>query len=288
MYRRRRRAVCRIVVVLLVVLAAAPAALADAYEGFDYAVGPQRNRPLPELWGSTWDGGSGFVNGNEGMTPAGWTSAFQASIGAGSLADPTGTLAGTGNHLVTGTGPHRRLAHTIGEPGTELWVGWLQRQNQNSSGFAFHGLNFLLPTGPNSATATYFIGEPGSGPGDGTYVIGRAGDDANVVSSGVPAVANQTAFLVARFQFREGNDLATLYVNPTPGVLPTGGVTYSGLDQPVLNPPLGFSTGAVAPASFAFDELRVGDSYFEVAPAVPEPAAAAAAVLMLLAARRRR
>jgi hypothetical protein len=116
-------------------------------------------------------------------------------------------------------------------------------------------------------------------------VIGRAG----VVSSGVPAVANQTAFLVAHFQFREGNDLATLYVNPTPGVLPTGGVTYSGRDQPVVNPAPGFTAFSVQPATFAFDELRVGDSYFEVAPAVPEPApvAAAGVALILLAGRRR-
>ena len=48
MSRHRRRAVYRVVAVLLVVLAAAPAALADAYDGFDYAVGPQRRRPLPD------------------------------------------------------------------------------------------------------------------------------------------------------------------------------------------------------------------------------------------------
>jgi hypothetical protein len=93
-------------------------------------------------------------------------------------------------------------------------------------------------------------------------------------------------------QFREGNDLATLYVNPTPGATaPAGGVTYSGLDMPVLNPLLDFH-GIDNPqpqVTFSFDELRVGDSYAEVAPVVPEPASVAGAgVFLLLLARRRR
>jgi hypothetical protein len=114
-------------------------------------------------------------------------------------------------------------------------------------------------------------------------VIGRAGDDFTVVSSGVPVVPNETAFLVVHLEFREGNDLATLCVNPTPGAaVPSGGVTYSGLDVPIGNPLL--SSQGVANNLHGvhhFDELRIGDSYAAVAPAVPEPAAAA---LMIAAA----
>ena len=196
----------------------------------------------------------------------------------------------TGNHVVDESG-NRRVQQTIGEPGTELWVSWLQRRDRNVGGW--HGLNFLRPLSSRTTVGTYFIGEPGSGPGDGMYVIGRGGDDENVVSSGVPAAPGQTAFLVVHLQFREGNDLATLYVNPTPGVAPTGGVTYSGLDQPVLSPIVSFDSIAFPDSNtYYFDELWIGGSYAAVAPLVPEPGTAsligAAAVLLLLRGRIRR
>jgi hypothetical protein len=155
---------------------------------------------------------------------------------------------------------------------------------------AFQGLAISQRIGSGTADF-YFIGEPGGGPADGTYVIGRAGDDFTVVSSGVPAVPNETAFLVAHLQFREGNDLATLYVNPTPGAAaPSGGVTYSGLDMPIIFPLptfLGVSNNQAATAN-QFDELRIGGSYAAVAPAVPEPAAAWVIATAAVIARRRR
>ena len=121
------------------------------------------------------------------------------------------------------------------------------------------------------------FGEPGGGPGDGTYVVEQAGNDFAAVSSGVSVVPGRTDFLVAHLQFRDGNDLATLFVNPAPGAAePSGGVTYGGLDMPVLNPLvqlLGASdnTGVTS----AFDEVRFGDTYAAVAPAAPEPACGA-------------
>ena len=145
-------------------LAPAGRARGDAYEGFDYPAGPA-SAPL--------NSGTGFLGSWPGGTP----------IAAGSLADPTGTLATTGNHLDDPTAVFldRRLAQAMGASGSDVWVSWLQRSAQAAPGF--RGLALAQPV-PGGWTSTYFIGEPGSGPGDGTYVIGKAGDDLNVV---VPA-----------------------------------------------------------------------------------------------------
>jgi hypothetical protein len=247
---KARRQLC--VIAPLLVLAIAPAARADLYEGFNYP-------PGPSLGGGT--------------------------IGAGSLADPSGTLATSANHLTGGNGVERLIApfQTIGTPGTDVWISWLQRRDRDVPGF--HGLNVMQRKdsgGSTTYTGLYFIGEPGSGAGNGSYVIG-SGDDNTVVSSGVPAAPNQTAFLVAHLQFQDGNDLATLYVNPTPGTQPpAGGFTFSGRDMPAIRPYLAFM-GSGTGVTYDFDELRIGSSYAAVAPAVPEPPAAPVAALLVVA-----
>lgn len=261
------------IVPLLAFLAIAQPAGADAYEGFDYPTGPDVNM----------NGGSGFAPNGPFL---GWLA--DGTIVAGSLSNPGGTLATSGNHVEgRGVSLNRRLEQVMGTPDTDVWLSWLQRSGSPESGW--HGLMIANPTLPHgSFTGVYFIGEPGSGPGNGTYVIGKAADDANVISSGVPVVADRTAFLVAHLQFRDGNDVATLYVNPAPGTpAPAGGVTYTGLDMPVVNPILAFG-GFPFDANLAFDELRVGTNYASVAPLVPEPASVALAATAVALLRRRR
>ena len=195
----------------------------------------------------------------------------RSDIAAGSLSDPTGTLATSANRLQGTTSADWRVAplETWGTPGTEMWVSWLQRRDRNTQGF--QGLEVMQPT-PSGALGLFFIGEPGFGPGDSTFIVG-GGDDQTVVSSGVDVVPNQTAFLVAHFLFREGNDLVTLHVNPPPGAAePTGGVTYSGRDMPILQPYVSVH-GSGAGIYHEFDELRIGSTFADVAP-VPEPGAA--------------
>jgi hypothetical protein len=208
-----------------------------------------------------------------------------ADIAAGSLSDPSGTLATSGNHFLGINGAFREIGplQTFGTPGTDVWISWLQRRDRTAPGW--QGLAVIRREG-SMGTGVYFIGEPGSGPGDNTFVIGQAGNDETVVSSGVPVVPNETAFLVAHLQFQQGNDLATLYVNPTPGAAaPSGGFAYSGLDMPEIQPFLelqGTGTGV----THEFDELRIGSTYAAVAP-VPEPAALAAALLPAMGLLRR-
>src|SRR5687768_141431 len=71
------------VIILLATISAATTARAAAYEGFDY---PVRTAP------ATWTGGTGFASG--------WsTSNGLPTVAAGSLSDPTGTLATSGNRI---------------------------------------------------------------------------------------------------------------------------------------------------------------------------------------------
>ena len=253
-------------------------AFGAARESFDYPAGPF----------NVQNGGSGF---------AGPWGGLGGRVAAGSLSDPSGLLATSGNHIEDDNPfdvfvPQRKLAGVVGTPGTELWLGFLLRRDRDEPGW--FGLRLWRQSGPGEGEGgAYFIGEPGSGAANGTWGVGRPVDDTSFLSSGVPFVPNQTAFLVARVQFTAANDPITLFVNPTPGVEPTGGVTYTGTDfQPFLEPTLfvDASNNGATNVVFSFDELRFGSSYAEVAPLVPEPSSALAlpALAAIGLARRRR
>ena len=258
-------------------------AAAAGVESFNYPVGP--------LSGA--NGGSGFatpwVAYNDSVAP------FAGRVVAGSLSDPTGLLATSGNHVEGQnlTVPSRRMAGTFGTPGQELWVGYLARRDAVEPGWSGLGLR-RVTSGGSWEGAAPFIGEPGSGPADGTWGVGRAVDDRTFVSSGVPIRPGETVFLVTRMRFTAGPDSMTLFVNPTPGVEPTGGVTFNPTDfefAPFTNPTLlleGANNGT-NPVTYAFDEIRFGATYAEVAPVVPEPSAALSALaLAAIAAMKRR
>ena len=258
--------------VTLAALAAANPARAAAYEDFDYPANTTHD---------TWAGGTGFV-------PAAWRdrTGGAPAARAGSLSDSTGTLLTGGNRV---DHPLQfSLARTIGEQpglaGGAFWVSFLMRRGGGTA-----GSSGLLIERSALGPLAFFIGEPGSGPGDGSMVISN-GNDPQAVSSGVPFEAGRDYFLVARIDLREGNDPATLWVNPVPGVEPTsGGVTFALGDLGAGFPSLALTSTAVGAAT-SFDELRTGASYSDVAPVVPEPATAlpAGAILAAALARRRR
>ena len=242
---------------------------AASYDGFDYPVGT----PYASLTGGT------------NFTPF---STFTSTVAPGSLPDPTGTLLTSGNRLEGRTGSSGSAAilgyavAPVARVGDEFWVSFLMRQDVTSSG---------LMTGMyvGGGSGRYFIGDPLSGPGNGTLVISPGGGE-NYVSSGVPFEGNRDYFVVAHFQRGPGNDLATLYVNPVPGTEPpASGVTFDGVD--LVGSLVSFTFVVFTPSDVtaSLDELRVGSSYADVAPVVPEPTTAfalmALATLML---RRRR
>jgi hypothetical protein len=250
---------------LLCVFCPTSARAATAYDGFDYPVGTPN---------TAWNGGSGFGGR--------WIPEVQGQIAAGSLSDPTNTLATSGNHA-DGRYMNRQVAR--GTTGADFWVGYLMRRTADTTGSP--DWSGLLMTG---GTGTYFVGEPGGGAGDNTLIIG-SGDDSTYVSSGVPFEPGRDYFIVSHIETGAGNDRATLYVNPTPGTeAPTGGVTFSGSNFIPGVPMFAFDANVSGTVTASFDELRIGDTYAEVAPAVPEPGAigAGAVTLLALALQRRR
>ena len=272
--------VVKLVAIVACLVAAAPAGAA-AYDGFDY---PVNSRPRQEISDpDTWAGGTGFG-------PAGWRGSGGFSTArAGSLSDPTGTLATSGNR-VEGTGPFS-LARVIGDQpgvtGGEFWVSFLMRRSAPGPDPLF-GSSAMLIAPSAFGSRAFFIGEPASNVADGFLAIGN-GNDPQAVSTGVPFVAGRDYFLVTRIQLREGNDPATLWVDPIPGVTPTGGGTTFTLSDLGASFPL-LTLISTSGATASFDEVRTGASYADVAPVVPEPAAplAAAFVLLTTFGRRRR
>ena len=254
-------------------LAAANSAGAAGYEGFDY---PPGSAAEPVL-----SGGSGFSSRN-------WTfGQGTPAVRPGSLSHPTGTLL-TGGHQIQGVGPFsiaRQIAERPGVAGGEFWVSFLMRRGPTpapfpSPAFGWSGLVMMTDGG----AGMFVVAEPGGGPGDGSFKIGT-GDDFNAAVSGVPWEPDRDYFLVARFQIGEGNDPATLWVNPPPGTMPpAGGVTFAGADFGRNGPRLEFHAAVPEGVVTSFDEIRFGSSYAEVAPLVPEPATVLPAVGLLAAA----
>ena len=119
----------------------------------------------------------------------------------------------------------------------------------------------------------------------GDYVVESRGGNGQA-DSGIAAVTGQTTLLVLRADFTSGIDKFTLYVNPTPGgAEPLAGAGKQDVDIGAVTGLTLYSTGA-----YSVDEIRVGTTFADVVPTVPEPSS----VIMLaigvggLAAFRRR
>ena len=255
-------------IALFACLCAATFARASVYEGFEYAAGT----PVGGL-----TGGTGFRSSRWGESNG------VAVVRPGSLTDPTGTLLTTGNHI-EGTSayfPSRQISDRPGADGGEWWVSFLMRRTGPPTGWIYSGLRLQTDGTPG----TFFIGGNRINPeNDSAFTIGRL--DAPPLST-EPFESGRDYFVVARFQVGEGNDAATLWVNPPPGTtVPAGGITYTGGDFGLNYPVLGFDAFVMPGTVTSFDELRAGTSYAEVAPVVPEPAGLAVGALLMLGAFR--
>jgi hypothetical protein len=122
------------------------------------------------------------------------------------------------------------------------------------------------------------IGE-GTGRTEETWSFIPNGDAAQTVASSTQF--DQLSLVVVRIDHLPGNDNAYLFLNPTLGVEPNnasaaatslGGFDYS---FDTVRPFAGGSqsTGAILPGELQVDEIRVGDTFADVTPFVPEPAA---------------
>lgn len=114
---------------------------------------------------------------------------------------------------------------------------------------------------------------------------GQTPSDTDVV---VPL--GNVVFLVAKLSFGTGAK-AELFINPTPGSVEPGtaAATLSGLQFSSLDR-IGYETGDDAGSQWSLDEIRLGATFADVAPAIPEPASAALLLIgaAALGGRRRR
>ena len=263
-------ALAAVALVSLLTFAARPA-FADliAYDGFNYS-------PGGDLAGNA--GGSGFVGA---WAPGGFNASISTNydVAAGSLPFP-GLLTG-GNRVATGStdaiaGVSRALASPLGANASTTYFSMLLRPEGTLGAGVFNG--FFGLTLETATEPELYFGKPGGG-ATGQYVVEDRGGSGQV-TSGVDAVVGQSVLLVLRAQFGAGpaaNDVFTLYVNPTPGgPEPAGGALKNDSN---IGPVTGltiYSTGA-----FSIDELRVGTSFTDVTPVVPEPAALGGGAVLL-------
>lgn len=240
-------------IVLMVLCCGANAELL-VYEPFDYPAGTALD---------TSNGGFGFDSD--------WGVRSQSSghVAAGSLAWES--LRVSGNSLYTpetasGTAwITRNLAEP--EPGQSdgtSYVSFLLRPElapgQDTPG-GFVGMS-LINTFASQTGGELFMGWAAID----KYTIENLGGAGRVISELEP-VFEQTAFFVLKAEFRTGIDKFTLYINPTIGEPePATGLVKEDID---LNRVL--AVGIRSSGEFTMDEIRIGETYADVTPQVPEP-----------------
>jgi hypothetical protein len=235
-----------------------------------------------DLQGSAGGGSLGFASP---WLPGGFNASISNNydVAPGSLS--FGALLTSGNRAnsVSTTaiaGLTRNLAAPIGTTGTTRYYSLLLRPEGIVGGGAFNGffgLNLELAGEPE-----LYVGKPGGGALSQYAIEDRGGG--GQVPSPFPVVAGQTSLLVVKAEFLANNDRFTLYVNPLPG----GPEPLAGTVK--FNSNLGTVSGFTLYSSGAFsvDELRLGETFADVTPAVPEPGAMALLPVAFALVRRRK
>ncbi|HEV8607219.1 MAG TPA: hypothetical protein VGQ99_17905 [Tepidisphaeraceae bacterium] len=263
---------------LLVATATTVRANLLSYEPFGYSgIGA-------DLQGSSGAGSFGFATP---WVPGGFNATISDNydIAAGSLT--FGNLLTSGNRATSAAvnaiaGLTRDFAIPIGETGQTRYFSFLIRPEGTLNGGAFNG--FFGVTLEFVDEPELFTGKPGADALTQYVIEDRGG--AFQHASPVPVVIGQTALLVVKAEFMNQlePDRFTLYVDPIPGgPEPAIGTIKFDSGMTIATGFTLYSTGA-----FSVDELRMGQTFADVTPAVPEPAALAIVLLPALAALARR
>lgn len=216
-----------------------------AYDDFNYS------SPGSDLTGNSGNGSFGF------SIP--WTGQTSYNVGAGSLAAPLDALPLVGNSVTAvAFGSNRDIDRTLATPlgveGTSAYISILMRPQGILGQGAYGGWFGLALRG----SPDVFVGMLYGGT---KYGIGL--DLGPQTLSSRSAVIDRTEFLVFRVDFTEGVDPMRLYVNPQPGAAEPA-VPSASLINNDLNQIRGFSL--TGPGAAAFDAIRVGTTFLDVAP----------------------
>jgi hypothetical protein len=159
----------------------------------------------------------------------------------------------------------RDFSSPIGAAGTTRYYSFLLRPEGTLNEGIFNGFFGLTLETPDEPEL--FTGKPGA-EALTQYVIEDRGG-AFQHPSPIPVVIGQTALLVVKAEFLDPNDRFTLYMNPIPGgPEPLVGTIKFDSNLSTVSGFTLYSTGA-----FSIDELRLGETFADVTPAVPEPGA---------------
>ena len=235
------------------------------YEGFAYTSGSSVSG---QNGGTGWSGAWGSPGGLDATTTPSSLTSGNLAVSGGALSTAGSQPPNQGASVATWT---RLLGTQQGIDNTTVYLSFLL-QPDAGDGF-YGGINF----------GNVFVGRSGN---QSFYGLEGPGNDVSL--SSVPVVSGQAVLFVLRTDFLAGNDVLSLYLNPTPGGAEPGtaNVVKTDLDMGTIS-----SLTINNYGGFTTDEIRIGSSFASVTPSalVPEPAfglcVALAGVLMGL--RRR-
>jgi hypothetical protein len=191
-----------------------------------------------------------WVQGGFNVFASGYTLRERSLCRAG-LDTHGGSVAGDAFPSINGV--VRPLSVPLGADNSTVYVGFRIQPRGTLDDGIFNGFFGLTLNG--SLGNDLFIGKPGAGVMEQYVLESRGG--AGQVPSGIPTVVGRTALLVVKAQFLAGNDVFTLYVNPSPRKPePASNVVKSDVDLGTLSKIGIYSSGA-----FVIDEIRIGTTF---------------------------
>jgi hypothetical protein len=252
-----------------------------AYEPYAYADGADLSL---QAGGSGWATSWGDATGDTAV--AGSLDYVDAMgntlITSGNLGHYQGGLTSATGATNQTTQSFRDLPALRGADGTTTWLSFVGLRLGEKTGTPptwQRAANFSLFEGTTERLA---IGE-GTNRAEDTWSLVPAGGAGNTRASAVPF--EQQSLIVLRIDHLAGNDNAYLFVNPILGVEPniatadTNSLGAFSFSFNRVRPFAGNMQTGHLPAIVAFDEVRIGDTYGDVTPFIPEPSTWALVVL---------
>jgi hypothetical protein len=216
----------------------------------------------------------------------GWAAPWTATAGdiivSGSLNyrdDKGNTLMTLGNSVVynasaSNAESYRNLSERRGADNTTTWLSFLGARmgDLGNPPTYYNAANVSLYDDSNERLA---VGEATNRPED-TWSLVPRGQSSNTLPTSHPF--DQLALLVVRIDHLPGNDNAYLFVNPRLGIMPAldsaAAASIGEFDfsfnrvRPFVR---GTGSSGYPPAVLHVDEIRLGETFFDVTPFIPPP-----------------